>query len=263
MTEPDARRYPGARTDPLSYPGTRPPGSYLYDRGRVRSLDGDPLDPGLLEGRIAVLAVGSNACPGRLLEKFGRGEAAVIPVLWGTWRGGLPVYLPGFAPYGALPATYWPHADAEVELWATLLDPGQLETMNRSEGIGDGGDRYKLALLEGGLALGAGRLEPVLAYRGGSALDLGEGVVPLAGFRHHGALPPARPLTQPEVLSRVLDALGHEPGAGIESRVRALGEDPALRRRLQDELRARFATVDPAFDRLPPVPSRLVPARLA
>jgi hypothetical protein len=213
--------------------------------------------------RIAVLAVGSNACPGRLLEKFGRGPEEVIPVLQGTWRGGLPVYLSSFAPYGSLPATYWPHRGVESELWVTLLRPGQLLVMNRSEGMNRAGSRYKLARLPGAFRAGGCSLEPVYAYRGGRALDLGTGIVPLSGFILRGRLPSSPPLSQTQVLTRLLDVLGHEPGADLRARLGTARREPELLRRLEKEIHGRFSISDPALDRLPPLPGDVETVRVS
>ncbi|MFC1585210.1 hypothetical protein ACFL5V_06670 [Fibrobacterota bacterium] len=94
MDVQSAKLFPGAQQQPLDYPGRRPDYSYLYYREkvyeiwaegksytevRIKGPEGEiPLDDFLvmqgsspLEKRNAVLSVGSNGCPGRLVEKFG------------------------------------------------------------------------------------------------------------------------------------------------------------------------------------------------
>ncbi len=262
----DARRWPGAEHHPTAYPGARPPGSFLYHRGRVYrpgpasgGLDGMAALLARFQGaplaeRHAVLAVGSNACPGRLLEKFGAGARAAIPVAAGTVDGTAAVHLAGVAAYGAIPATAWAAPGCRTRLWATLLDPAALAVLNASESVGR---TYKLVALEAPLLLADGtRIGPLYAYASGWALGLDGTAARLAVFDcdPDGGLPA---LSQEEVLVRALDALGEMTGAPAGERVRALGSDPGFRRAVARGLRERLSIAAPGFDALPPEPPAL------
>ena len=113
-----------------SYPFARPACSYLFDGGMMR-----PLSPGAMEGRLPVVASGSNASPSRLAAKFGDREK--IPVTRAELRDFAVVFAGHFTRYGAIPATLCPHHGAVTDVWITWLSPAQLEVMHRSEGVID------------------------------------------------------------------------------------------------------------------------------
>jgi hypothetical protein len=251
--------FPGAESQPLDYPGPRPARSYLYVRGRVQVFGpgaggASEVEPALagrnvppLGARVAVLAVGSNACPGRLLEKFG--EAAVIPVLAGSIAGTAAVYVPRLSSYAALPATAWAAPGFESRLWVTLLDREQLAVMDATEAVGE---MYKLvALPEPFRPEGGGELGPVYAYASGHALALDGGPVRLSAFASTAPFPA---LDERAVLARALDLAGVFPGRPLEDRHRALRDDPALRYETSGRLTGDYALAAPGFDRLPDRP---------
>jgi hypothetical protein len=219
----DAAAYPGAEADPLAYPGSRPERSFLFERGRVCDLGPVPAGE-----RHAVLAVGSNGCPGRLLEKFG--PDATIPVLRGTVADSAVVYAARLAGYGAIPATYLPVDGAVSQVWLTLLDGGQLEVMDESEA---GYDRAPVPApfqIEGG-----GEVTGVTAYLDPAILAPGGEVIRLADFATKRG--PGRALDQPEVLALMCDRAGLLPGLPIRERHRRFQADPELRARLVAQLR--------------------------
>jgi hypothetical protein len=245
---PDARPasdFPGAWSRPLEYPGSRPADSYLFAGGSlvpIVAVDGRPSvrGPGGLAGvddllrelraapisrRHAVLAVGSNACPGRLLEKFPEGGAeSVIPVLRGAIAGVDAVYLAWLTAYAALPATCLPVDDADVELWLTLLSPRQFEVMNASESLGES---YGLIELPHPFRFADRRIGPVYAYSDDRILALDGEPVRLSAFPARRS--PFRAMDEPGVLGATLDRLGFREGEPLEERHRALVTDERSR----------------------------------
>ena len=123
-----ADQFPGAEQQPLAYPGLRPDFSYVYYQKKVYKIMprghtyvelwmDDPtgqvtLDDFLatrgnapMDQRHAVLAVGSNGCPGRLAEKYHDQPEVALPVFVGTLADAVVVYSRQLVAYGALPAT--------------------------------------------------------------------------------------------------------------------------------------------------------------
>jgi len=115
----------------LRYPYDVPAGSYILSEGRVR-----PFEASATEGRLAVLAVGSNRAPEQLRRKFGAGAAATVPVQRARLADFDVVYSAHVTRYGAAPAMLQHHPGAEVEIAVTWLDAGQLEIMHATEGLG-------------------------------------------------------------------------------------------------------------------------------
>lgn len=124
-----------------AYPFPRPASCFLFRDGGIHSLpagwrDGD---------RAPVVAIGANAAPRRLAQKFmAPGEA--IPVTRARLHDHAVVFSAHYSSYGALPATVWQASGATTEVFVTWLDPGQLERMHRSEGVGR---RYRVVALDG------------------------------------------------------------------------------------------------------------------
>lgn len=254
-TFPGARRsadYPGAYRRPLEYPGARPDSSFLFAGATVvpvEARDGGPsvrtpdgvraladlladLGAAPLDQRHAVLAVGSNACPGRLLEKFPvGGPDCVIPVLRGSISDVDAVYLAWLTPYAALPATCFEVAGADVELWLTLLSRTQFDVMNASENVGE---LYGLIEPRAPFRWGGCRIGPVYAYADERVLSLDGAPIRLAAFRAERSS--FRAMDQPGVLSAALDRVGFRRGEAIEARHAALVTDAALRTLISQRL---------------------------
>ncbi len=255
-------QYPGAERAPLDYPGHRPTDSFLYFDGAVLRIEQSPAGALLvharrgeptplselldeanvpsLEDRFAVLAIGSNACPGRLKEKYRDSEPGVlIPVLRGRVAGLDIVYASYLAPYGAMPATCITAPGTRVEAWTTLLTGQQLETMNISENFGMG---YQLVELPASFRVGRRAIAPPYAYYDRRILELDGGPIRLAANAASDARHPA--LAEREVLARVLDRVGYLPGRPIERRHERLvhGGDLAA---VSGEIERRF-TLDSA-----------------
>lgn len=139
-----------------SYPFTRPACSYLFKNGAMH-----PLSKRAFDGRVPVIASGSNASPERLKAKFGL--SASIPVTRAELQHFSVVFAGHFTAYGALPATLFAHQDASVIVWITWLTPEQLILMHRSEGVIDcreAEQRYDYIELAG-IELRPERMKPV------------------------------------------------------------------------------------------------------
>ena len=89
-----------------------------------------------LEERHAVLAVGSNGCPGRLAEKYGVKSDVCIPVFVGTLSDTAIVFTRSLVGYGALPATYLYQPGMSSSLSVTLLTDEQKNQMDKTENVG-------------------------------------------------------------------------------------------------------------------------------
>ncbi len=194
-----------------AYPFARPDGSFLFHNGSAE-LRGR-MD---VQGRRAVLAIGANAAPERLLEKFGRG--AVIPVEKVLLLGYVVVYSAHITSYGSIPLTLRAKAGAVSGAFITHLDEAQIARMDETEPnyervcLGVCGDIARPFEEEGG-ALHASKA-PIHAYVGrwGCLLKNGsEMVFPDVG--QDQALARVRDLTAPErelglfVVENVLDAM--------------------------------------------------------
>lgn len=186
-----ASGYPGARHVPLEYPGRRPETSFLYLGGLIAPVRESPSRSALLinagsgektiddflvahdlvplSQRYAVLAVGSNACPGRLEEKFiGKDHDAII-VLKGWIADVDSIYSACLADYGALPTTIAEAPGTKIEIWLTLLTRAQLTIMNASEDLGDD---YSLVSVASPVRVGLAKIENIYAYFDRRALIL-------------------------------------------------------------------------------------------
>ncbi len=93
-----------------------------------------PLSPGATEGRMPILASGSNAAPERLTAKYGR-DSDAIPVTRAALHDYAVVFAGHFTAYGAIPATLAPQPGSCTNIWITWLTPSQLAIMHRSEGV--------------------------------------------------------------------------------------------------------------------------------
>ena len=166
---------------PETYPGQRPRFSFLFThRGIYRftlgTLDRLLKSRGLapINERYAVLAYGSNACPGQLLRKF-RSESSLtnIPVVFGRLDGADAVYARRRTRGGYIPATLAKSAGSGPS-WLTLLTAEQARAMDRSEGRPTS---YALAELHG-IAFSVGQLDITPLY---SYVDINGGVMVFDG----------------------------------------------------------------------------------
>lgn len=251
--------FPGAEHQPLAYPGTRPDYSFIYYQDMVYEItaqkDTDvtfvPADAARqvkdmlwfsridaflaergnapLSERHAVLAVGSNGCPGRLAEKYaGRPEVA-LPVFTGRMVNTVVVYSSRFAPYGALPATYMYHPGAVSKLSVVMLTDEQLELMDETEAVGEFYFRIPVPgffRVNDGLLIG-----DLFAYMDSRILCYRDRPVRLKTFAGDDNLDwPV--MSEPEVLSLAFDQAGLLKGRTVEERHRQWLADEKLRQRL-------------------------------
>lgn len=186
----------GARhKDPVrhaeQYPFDIPDRSYAFTGGSGQAL------LQITDQRTPVLALGSNASPGRLKEKFGDTEESVF-VTSALIYGYVVVYSAHFSHYGSLPATLRVMPGAVTRVFVTWLTDEQLETMHDSESLGV---NYDFVTLEGTKVDvdGHGELSEVTVYksRAGSLTHKG-GPVGLAEVPSTNCSLPS--LTQPAML---------------------------------------------------------------
>lgn len=159
------------------YPYAAPEGAFILDQGRLRAFD----DARVLEGRTAVLSVGSNRAPVQLLRKFG--ADALVPVTPAVLHDCDIVHAATVSYYGAVSCTAFPSSGTDVMLNVAWLDPAQLQVMHRTEAVGVAYDYVRLftgtvthlpVLTAGGDIVPPA--QPVFGYSARSGvLDLGAG----------------------------------------------------------------------------------------
>ncbi|MFJ6705188.1 MULTISPECIES: hypothetical protein [unclassified Streptomyces] len=120
------------RDHPLTYPGTWPADSGLLDGDRLLPLERLVPD----DGRVPVLAVGSNASPAQLQHKMAEsGVAGPIPMVRTRVTGvdvGVSAHVSRLGYVSAAPL----RSPAAVrELFVVWLDGPQLEVIDASEGV--------------------------------------------------------------------------------------------------------------------------------
>ena len=142
---------PSLADQPERYPDARPAAErrpFLYAAGEAWTLDEDESGAavaGWLRGRrarigiadrVAVLAVGSNAYPSQLADKFEGTDAddQGIAVVRAGARGLGVAFCPVLARKGYVPVTLAERADAQLETWLQWLTPDQLQIVSASEG---------------------------------------------------------------------------------------------------------------------------------
>ena len=162
---------------PSTYPGRRPRFSFLFTRRgihrlKLRNLDRLLARRGLasVNERYAILAYGSNACPGQLLSK----KLDDVPVLYGRLIGAQAVYARRETQRGYVPATL-ARAHGGRSSWVTLLTAEQLERMDESEGRP--GNYYVLAELpKVRFSVGSVHFTPLYTY-----VEMSGGVMTIDG----------------------------------------------------------------------------------
>ena len=114
----------------LGYPYPYPTYDFVIDKGSLNRL----ADWDSLEGRIPVLAIGSNKSPEQLLRKFG--HEGFLPVTFVKLCDYDVVYAAHMASYGSIPATLTASPGTIIEIAVTWLSKLQLEHMHETEAIG-------------------------------------------------------------------------------------------------------------------------------
>ena len=221
------------------YPYAAPEGAYVLDHGRLLQLS----DASVLEGRVAVLSVGSNRAPVQLRRKFG--NKALVPVTPLILHDCDVVHAAAISYYGAVSCTAFPSRGTDVMLNAAWLDPDQLQVMHRTEALGVAYDYVRLftgvvthlPVLEAGGEIVA-PTQPVFGYaarRG--VLDVGGGYP--AGLDRI----PARNRRFQTFSQASAAALVHTlAGSGeptVDGFVARVVEDRGFRRKVNDDLQAR------------------------
>ncbi len=246
-----ADQFPGAENQPLAYPGLRPDFSYVFYEGTVYEITPrgdtyadlwveDPIGVSTLDAflaargnapmteRHAVLAVGSNGCPGRLAEKYAAHPDVALPVFVGTLTDTAVVYSRRLVSYGALPATYLHQPGAVSWLSVTMLTDEQLARMDQTEGVGE---FYQRIPVPGHFSIDGGpQIGNLTTYLDREILSFQSKPIRLKMFARKGPDWPI--MDEPEVLSLVFDQAGILVGEPIEKRHRQLLIDEGLRRTL-------------------------------
>lgn len=262
MTVLSAAQFPGAEQQPLAYPGLRPDFSYVYYKGMVHEINprGDTHadlwldDPSgqvtvdaflaarrnaAISQRHAVLAVGSNGCPGRLAEKYGDQPEVALPVFVGTVADTAVVYSRRLVSYGALPATYLHQPGAVSWLSVTMLTDEQLDRMDETERVGE---FYLRIPVTGHFLIGGGpKVENLTAYLDREILTYNGKPIRLKMFAREGPDWPI--MDEPEVLSLVLDQAVILLGESIEKRHSQLLKDETLRLQVIKFLNTRMSAL--------------------
>lgn len=169
---------------PDTYPGRWPDGPVLITGDQVVGLSTPAEVVTLTRDRMAIAAVGSNACPAQLRRKGLTDPLVLTPV---TLVNHLVVYAGHTTSYGAVPATVTRWAGARSDVFLTWLTERQHELLDVTEG-----GNYDRVMVRTDR-------DPVTAYRARSGLTrCADGhPVPVAGPSTvgHGLTR----LTQPEV----------------------------------------------------------------
>ena len=114
----------------LDYPYSHPAYDFVLDNGSTAPLQ----DRKSLEGRIPVLAIGSNRSPEQLLRKFG--DQDFLPVTCVKLCDYDVVYAAHIASYGSIPAVLARSPGTIVDIAITWLTKLQLQRMHETEAIG-------------------------------------------------------------------------------------------------------------------------------
>jgi hypothetical protein len=172
---------------PDGYPGPRPAGPTLVHAGRAHELalqDAEGAGPRPLASVDAevldldqvrwVVAYGSNASPGRLLDKgLDERGALLLPAVLAGW---VPAFEDRATRYGAVPLTLVPAPETRTATWVLGVHVDDLPTLDRTEGryaadvvaVDDGSSAppgaYRLGHVGEVVVDGRWRLPDALAY---------------------------------------------------------------------------------------------------
>ncbi len=247
-TPSDRPRRPRSVSRALAYPYDVPDRSFVIHAGHVQPVDSDAhlhdLTGGDLEGRVPVIACGSNQAPSALAWKFSRPEDGAVPVVRLELKNFDSVYCAHFAGYGSVPATLHPAPGTVVSLFVNWLTPAQLVHMHTTETTRGNYVFGELADLETDVEFGPAvrNAGAYICTRGALALD--GRPVPLAEIPARDRAHPA--LGQRDLIQRLL-AL-HDLADTVETFVQRNIDDEEERNRRQTLLRMGALPFDyPAF----------------
>ncbi len=206
----------------LAYPFDPPHHAYVIAQGVVRDFTPEQ-DGALLRHRHGVLAVGSNASPQRLREKFG--PHASLAVTLAQVAGYVVAHSAKFAGYAAIPATLHPWPGAQTQLHVTWLTDEQLAVMDETETLGVAYDRVTIApvRLEDAPAQEV-PIETYVSRSGAFGIDGRPAVSAAARITGAADLPV---LTQQEIQRRAMDVLG--VAGALHAFIGANAQDAAVR----------------------------------
>jgi hypothetical protein len=142
------------------YPFRIPGHSFTFVDGAMRPFD---REAAAREGRVPVIACGSNRSPEQLARKYGTAPGTVIPVERAWLRDFDVVYVAHITSYGSVAATVQHVPGMSVEVSVTWLDPEQLARMHATESLGHHYHYARLDRLELARESGGG-LEHAFAY---------------------------------------------------------------------------------------------------
>ncbi|MGF1610219.1 MAG: hypothetical protein ACFCUQ_12540 [Kiloniellales bacterium] len=214
------------------YPFPAPEGSYLFRGGRAEPLAGD-FTPVLYDGRVPVLAHGSNRSPEQLARKFG--ATAEIPVTVGWLADYDVVYSAHVTQYGSIASTVQHLPGARARIFITWLDEAQLARMHETEGPSS----YlygRLRDIDLRMEAGPGKVvrECNLYLSRNGCLARQAAPVGLAAVTAEGRMHEALP--QPAVLAHVHER--YRPHLELDAMILRKIRNAELRRALVEELRA-------------------------
>jgi hypothetical protein len=169
----------------LAYPFDPHPEPFLFHAGRAEPLDRSRQD--LFLGRRPIQAVGSNASPKRLLEKFGPRTRA--PVTFAIVEDHVVAHSAKFTAYGSMPATLHPWPGARAKVHATWLTDEELAVMDGTESLGLEYERVGMAAILLDAADYDGPIETYVSLAGALAWNGAPAVS--AASRCAGAVPPS------------------------------------------------------------------------
>jgi hypothetical protein len=216
----------------LRYPWYRPERSYLLRDGEVTLLhDLDTTERGAtvarhLEGRVALLAFGSNVAPKNLAIKLAHHEAPEdreVLVLAGDLHDLDVVATASVAAYGAVPATLAPSPGTRVRAALLLITATQLTTLTWGE------MPYRVGRLHGAQftveeGIEGIEVESPLAFISRWGAFAPDGVpVPLAAIPAEGRSAAAR--TQLELLDHLAELVLGPDGGGARELTRRISAD--------------------------------------
>ncbi|MEQ9683599.1 MAG: hypothetical protein RLO49_12895 [Rhodospirillales bacterium] len=190
----------------LAYPYDVPDRSFVIHAGHVQPVESEThfheLAGGDLEGRVPVIACGSNQAPSALAWKFSRPEDGPVPVVRLHLKNFDSVYCAHFAGYGSVPATLHPAPGTVVSLFVNWLTPAQLAHMHTTETRRGTYDSGELAEIETEVEFGPAvtRAGAYICTRGALAID--GCPVPLAEIPARDRVHPA--LGQRALIERLL-----------------------------------------------------------
>ncbi len=226
---------PPSELDPvtraLTYPYPAPPYDYVFRAGIAQHVTA--LTPRDRDGRVPVLAIGSNRAPEQLRRKYADMPDAELAVERIRLDGFDVVYSAHLSGYGAIAATILAIPETSVEISITWIAPGLMNRMHATEGIGTFYDYVELTGLSA-QTLAGDRVSRAFGYvcRLG-ALNLGGTPRALSAIAASGRRIPA--LDQRAVQAAVIAKLGLQ--SSLESFVReSVAED-----RLREERERRLA----------------------